>query len=317
MTLNDRRSARFSARLRRKIQYSCFRQQWNVALTPYSAPIVAGLEGASRQRQALDELCWMPERRDIFLADPFIVADTETPGDFLIYYEHFPWRVGRGSIYCVRFHAGSFDEPVVVLESPHHLSYPFIMLVDGRLAMIPEHSAAQDLSLYPLDHAGRIERKVTIRQDLSLVDSTVVHWEGRYWMFATHAGGNDNSVLYIYYADAPEGPWAPHARNPVKRDIGNSRPAGSFIVHRGALFRPAQDCAAYYGSGVVINEVLRLTEDEFEERQVGEIRPPSGSRYHYGLHTISSVHDHTAIDGARMESSLHPSLDRFGRYFKA
>jgi hypothetical protein len=106
-----------------------------------------------------------------------------------------------------------------------------------------------------------------------------------------------------------------HPQNPVKRDIGNARPAGQLIAHAGALFRPAQDCRTHYGSGIIVNEIKTLTEDQFEETPVSEIRPAAGSRYGYGLHTISSAGEYTVIDGARIESSIHPALDRLGRYF--
>lgn len=307
----------FAAKFRRKMQYSLFRQHWNLAVTPYAAPVVAGLEGAVKQRQALTELSWMPERRDAFAADPMIVADHMQSGAFLVYYEHFPWQEGRGTIRYARFRNGQFEPSMPVLETPHHLSYPFILDVDGQPAMIPEHSESRDLSYYPLDRSGSVAGKVTIGQDMPFVDSTIVQWRDRFWLFATQAGRDDNLVLYIYHADRVGGPWTAHRQNPVKTDLGNARPAGPLFEHRGALFRPAQDCRAYYGAGIVINEVLQLTEDSFEERPVSDIRPLANSSHHYGLHTISSADGHTAIDGARMNSIVHPMFDRFGPLLKS
>jgi hypothetical protein len=181
--------------------------------------------------------------------------------------------------------------------------------------MIPEHSEARDLSLYKFDDTGTVCEKKTLFRHIELIDSSILHWQDKYWLFATHAGSDENSALYIYHATELGGPWVAHAGNPVKIDASNARPAGQFIRHGDGLFRPAQDCQSHYGAGVVINEIKVLTEHAFEENPVSDIRPEPGWRYNYGLHTISSSDDYTVIDGARIESTLHSILDRLGRYF--
>ena len=300
--------------IRRKLLYSLFRQSWNIGVTRHPAAVVAGLEGLRKQRQALDDLLWMEERRDAFAADPFIVRRPGAEDEYLIFYEYFPWRENRGRIDCVQFRDGKFGTTNVSLESPFHLSYPYILPHGDTLAMMPEHAESRDLSLYRFDESGVVEGKETIATDLSLLDSTIIHLNGKYWLFATHAGPNDNVELYIYHSEQVTGAWKEHALNPVKRDRANARPAGQFIHHAGELFRPAQDCASHYGSGILINRLKTLTEDAFEEEPVSELRPAMGSRYDFGLHTISSAGGYTVIDGARIESSIHPRFDCLGRY---
>ena len=181
--------------------------------------------------------------------------------------------------------------------------------------MVPEHSESHDLSLYRIDDFGLANGKESLGLHTSLLDSTIIQLKDKYWLFATQAGSGENRDLYIYYADDLKAPWTMHMQNPVKSDVSNARPAGQFIFYNGKMFRPAQDCRTHYGSGIVINEVKTLSEDAFEEVPVSEIRPEIGSRYEYGLHTISSAGDYTVVDGARIESSIHPRLDGLGRYF--
>ena len=252
----------------------------------------------------------------MFAADPFITVSKSDPNELLIFYEHYPWRVRRGRIDCVAYRASEFGGSQVVLDSPHHLSYPHVIDSLGERALIPEHSAARDLSLYRFDEAGNICSKQPLECDVPFVDSTILFHHEKFWLFATHAGKNDNVELFVYFSDELFGPWKAHGQNPVKADRSSARPAGSFIRHRGGIFRPAQDCTTHYGSGIVVNEVTLLTEEAFVEKPVSEIRPLVGSRYDYGLHTISSVDGHTAIDGARLESTIHPVLDRLGHFVK-
>lgn len=300
--------------VRRKLQYLAFRQKWNIGITRHSAAVVAGLEGTRPQRQALDELVWREESRGAFAADPFIARRPNAGDGYLVFFEYYPWRGKRGRIDWVEFAEGKFGKSGVCLDSPFHLSYPYLLSDDDELAMLPEHSQSRDLSLYRIGEDGVAKSKDLIGNDLSLVDSSILFLHGKYWLFATHAGPQENAELHIYHAKAMLGPWTRHAQNPVKHDRSNARPAGQFIAHSGKLFRPAQDCASHYGSGIIINELKTLTEDEFEEVPASEIRPQPGSPYGYGLHTISSAGDYTVVDGARIESVIHPRLDFLGRH---
>ena len=207
-----------------------------------------------------------------------------------------------------------FGVSKVSLESPFHLSYPYSLQYSGNLVMVPEHSESEDLSLYRVDQNGVASEKESIGPNMRLLDSTIVRFNDKYWLFATHPGADENTNLYIYYSNDLEAPWSMHAQNPVKRDISNARPAGQFIFHDGKMFRPAQDCRKHYGSGIIVNEVKTLNENAFEELPVSEIRPEVGSRYEYGLHTISSAGDYTVVDGARLQSLIHPSLDGLGKH---
>jgi hypothetical protein len=86
----------------------------------------------------------------------------------------------------------------------------------------------------------------------------------------------------------------------VKLDIGSSRPAGTPYRVDGRLYRPAQDCSGAYGAAVVINEIVTLTVDMFEERPVARLAPMADGQLPDGLHTLSAFGVLTLVDGKRM-----------------
>ena len=314
-----KRNRSFSYSIKAKLLYRLYRQNWNIGVTQCPVAEVAGLEGDRKQRIALDNLVWMNETRGAFFADPFVMPSEGDTDRVVIFYEHFDWKSRRGRIDRVLFNTkeGTFGEKSKSFESDYHLSYPFILKHGDRYGFVPEHSQANDLSFFDIDSEGFVSGKQSILPSMPLVDSTIVFWDGLYWMFATHAGQQDNSHLYIYHAPDLFGPWVGHEKNPVKVDKSNARPAGQPIFHRGSLFRPAQDCASHYGAGILINEVKVLTKADFAEEAVAEIRPQPGSSRDFGLHTISSSGNITVIDAGRLQSILHPALDRFSGHCRS
>ncbi len=73
----------------------------------------------------------------------------------------------------------------------------------------------------------------------------------------------------------------------------------------GRLYRPTQDCSVRYGYAITLNEVTRLTPDEFKERPVNHIRPSwmPGLR---GTHTWNESRRLQVIDGLRMVDPRRP-----------
>ena len=246
-------------------------------------------------------------------ADPFPVR---VDGADVIFFEEIRREAhGRGRIACVEVTAaGTVGPPRVVLEQDYHLSYPHVFRWNASLYMIPETWESGRVELYRcVSFPDRWERAAVLLDHVEAVDTTVIHWEGRWWMFLamTETPTQASSViwktsrtsreedLHIFHADDLHGPWQPHARNPVKSDVRSARPAGRPFVHNGRLFRPAQDGSRVYGRAIVIHEVRRLDPDHFEEVQTASIEPDWAPRL-VGTHTINGSEGLTAIDGRRV-----------------
>jgi hypothetical protein len=102
----------------------------------------------------------------------------------------------------------------------------------------------------------------------------------------------------------------------VKTDVRSSRPAGTPFYHDEHFYRPAQDCAVTYGDSIRINRIVRLTPTEFSEEPVARIRPPAGSPYTQGFHTLSAGGDITVVDGRQDVVNLQAAARKLGYKIK-
>jgi hypothetical protein len=233
-----------------------------------------------------------------FWADPFPVEDD---GRLFLFIEEYPYATRRGHISVMeRLENGSWSEPRAVLKRPYHLSYPFVFQWQGTYYMVPETAVNKTIEMYRCtSFPDEWELDSTLLDEVSAVDATFIEHEGRWWMFTNleHPGSADwDEELHLFHATDPRGPWTPHRRNPVKRDVRSSRPAGRIFEHEGSLYRPAQDCAERYGHGITINRIVRLDLDEFEEVEVSRILP-DWSPGLIGTHTLNSAPGITVVDG--------------------
>lgn len=128
------------------IKYRLYRQTWNVAGIAEPVAVVAGLEGEAKQQKALKAAIWMTEKKGIFRADPFPLRETDLGIELL--FEEFPWALDRGLISSAVWNGASFTPGDVMLDLPHHLSYPFVIADDAGEAFIPEQSASDRVVLY-------------------------------------------------------------------------------------------------------------------------------------------------------------------------
>jgi hypothetical protein len=137
-----------------------------------------------------------------------------------------------------------------------------------------------------------------LMEGVRLVDATLYKAADRWWMFANSAAGESRTFddeLHLFHAERLTGDWQPHPRNPVKSDARSARPAGSLFMRDGALYRPAQVCVPRYGAGLAIHRVLKLTPEEYAERQVERLLPPASSGL-FGLHTMNRAGDLIVVD---------------------
>jgi hypothetical protein len=262
-------------------------EQWFLAYKFGTGPVTADLNGYTRLMP--------PKDRD--WADPFVV---EKSGRYYIFFEELPYAERKAHISMIELDAaGNASKPQRVLEADHHLSYPFLFEHDGHLWMLPESAKNRSVELYRCVDFPLVWRREKVLIDgLRLVDATLYRGADRWWMFANSAAGESrmfDDELHIFHAERLTGDWQPHPKNPVKSDARSSRPAGQLFTREGVLYRPSQVCVPRYGAGLALQRVLKLTPQDYAERQVERLLadPAAGL---FGLHTMNRAGDLTVVD---------------------
>lgn len=236
---------------------------------------------------------------DRYFADGFV---TREDGRLLLFFESYDYSRHKAVIASSWFNEreASFTPPLTILEETWHLSYPFTFRSDGTLYCIPESLGHGSIELYRFDFTSHtLVHERTLVEGIAAADPTLVFHQNHWYLFFSSARAT-NVELHIWHADTLEGPFSPHELNPVKADISNARPAGSFFTLDGNLYRPAQDCSLTYGGRIVINEVKILSEDAYLEMPVSVLEPPEG---YTGLHNLSFAGDFMYFDCKKVRFS--------------
>jgi hypothetical protein len=259
--------------------------------------------------------------RDRLWADPFPVLHR---GQHYLFVEELLYARNKGHISVIEFENDRALRPELVLETPHHLSYPYILPWRGEMFLVPESARSGDspaeraqLSI-PVFRARKFPgdwvQETAMLEDLEVFDPTLAEIDGRWWLFCARGelGASSWDELHLFHAPTPFGPWTPHRGNPVKSDVRSARPAGRLYQRDGEWYRPAQDCSVRYGYGMSINRITRLTPTEYEEVVVEHIAP-TWSRHLKGTHTLNAAGRLTVVDGIRRRSRWSRDGDPFRR----
>jgi hypothetical protein len=201
-----------------------------------------------------------------FIADPFVIRDGN---NWWMFTEVYNLDTDRGEIALAHSSDGyRWDYRQVVLREPFHLSYPFVFKHEDNFFMIPESANDNSVWLYRATSFPTHWVRDTQLLEGTHLDSTLIQYEGRWWIFASDSSmGN----LNLFYANDLRGPYRPHAKNPVVKDNKTfARPGGRMIIHDGRLIRYAQQDEPRYGLAVHALEVSKLTPEDYSEQLLNE-----------------------------------------------
>jgi asparagine synthase (glutamine-hydrolysing) len=264
--------------------------RWRIAIRRTR---VAVYEDASRP--ALLSFRWIEPPAGSQWADPVIC---ERNGETWLFFEELvdPSRVGH--ICCGRLTAeGDLVNVRTVLQQPHHLSFPQIIVADGEVFMLPESARGGGVDLY---RAARFPDTWVLEKrllDFRCVDSSIFRASGSWWMMTSpQVVLGHTPITWLLRADRITGPWRFQSGGIVASDVRVARGAGSVFESSGRLIRPSQDCSISYGYALNLNEILSLTQAPYRERTVGRVEPGWMPRLE-GVHSYSRVGDWEAIDG--------------------
>ena len=156
--------------------------------------------------------------------------------------------------------------------------------------MIPESGRANSIRLYEaIDFPTKWAFKSTLLKGQHFVDTSVVYFNGKWWLFTSNADFSDD--LYLYYADKLTGPWREHPKSPViMGDPHIARPGGRVMVFNGRLYRFTQDDSRANNIFVVrAFEITKITTKDYEEKGVMQnpILKAAGSGWNgKGMHNV-------------------------------
>jgi hypothetical protein len=220
---------------------------------PYRGVLMTGvhLEG--------DKLDWgalkaqVPPRGACW-SNPFILKKQNTS---YLFFEEYIQAKKDGHISCtVVENDGEISGPLVVLQRPYKLSYPFIFEYRGEFYMIPSTAQNHAIEVYRCARfPDQWEYHKTIMHDVSSINATLIEHSMRWWMFA---GMEDE--LHLFYTDDPLSEnWTPHPMNPIVSDVRSALPAGRIFRRDGGLVRPARDSSLRQGRSVSFYRITKLT----------------------------------------------------------
>lgn len=263
--------------------------------------------------------------KDRFWADPFIVYKNEK---YYVFFEELVYSKKIGHISLIEIEKnGDHSKPKKILELPFHLSYPFIFEFEKNYyfihASISKNRSSVDL-FKCVEFPYKWEFHKQLIPNTPLVDTTLFYHKNKWWLFACVANNDGTSLsknLVLYYNKSLiDDSWISHPQNPIISDVSKARPAGNVFSMHDKLIRPSQNCSKFYGSGLCFNEIIKLTETEYEEKLIESFEPKLNDDF-IGIHTFNRKNNLTIIDGifrrSRSLSSWYGNiLLHLKKYFK-
>jgi len=223
-----------------------------------------------------------------FVADPFMVKENST---WYMFFEVLNSLTGHGNIGLAVSEDGySWDYKQVILKEPFHLSYPYVFEWQKKYYMIPECATANSIRLYEAEEFPYHWSFVgALLEGKQYSDTSIIRFKNKWWIF-TCPEPEKHDTLLLFYADELTGPWMHHPKSPiVKCNAKIARSGGRFLVFKDRIIRYAQDCVPTYGRNVLAFEITRLTQTDYQERDISAnpILKANGSGWNtHGMHHI-------------------------------
>jgi len=275
------------------------REEWFIAFRK-SIPMSGSMFGNA-------ELTLLHPPSGHFYADPFVIDKADRT---YVFFEDYNYSAHKAVISFVTIDPeGECSAPDVALAENYHLAYPCLFETNGQTYLLPETKNQKTIQLYrAVQFPNKWELVSVLQENISAVDSTLLHHRGKFWLFTSGLNSQDpwfngDSELFLFCADSLEGPWEPHPKNPIVTDVRKCRGAGQIQNWNGQLIRPAQDCSSLYGHAVVLNRIDLLSENDYHETPIVTISPDwlPGNR---GTHTFNRSQAYEVLDGRILVNRL-------------
>lgn len=278
-------------KLKSNIKDLLFREEWNIAIRKKEDKSLWEKGGESK------EFTVLPNTIRYWAADPFIISVGEKE---YLFFEMFDRLKSKGLIGYREINGDKIGKMKIAYEAEHHLSFPYIFEYKNEYYMMPEYSEGKELFVLKAIHfPDKWEKIESLMQGKRLVDSVLLnHERENYLLTQDLKSGYSSEKLSIFIRKGKE--WVPHKQNPIVKSLANARLAGKTFFENNQLIRVAQDCQDGYGTKLHFNNIMKLSEDEYEEEMfrtisVEDIIVDSKERF-CGIHTYNSNDCYEVID---------------------
>lgn len=278
-------------KLKSNIKDLLFREEWNIAIRKKEDKSLWEKGGESK------EFTVLPNTIRYWAADPFIIS---AGGKEYLFFEMFDRLKSKGLIGYREINGDKIGKMKIAYEANHHLSFPFIFKYENEYYIMPEYSEGKELFALKATHfPDKWEKVEGWMKGKRLVDSALLNHERETYLLTQDLGSVYTSEeLSIFIRKGEE--WLSHKENPVVKSLANSRLAGKTFFEKNQLIRVAQDCQDGYGTKLHFNNIMKLSEDEYEEEMfrtisVEDIIVDSKKRF-CGIHTYNSDDCYEVID---------------------
>ena len=243
-------------KLKSNIKDLLFREEWKIAIRKKEDKSLWEKGGESK------EFTVLPNTIRYWAADPFIISVGEKE---YLFFEMFDRLKSKGLIGYREINGDKIGKMKIAYEAEHHLSFPYIFEYKNEYYMMPEYSEGKELFVLKAIHfPDKWEKIESWMQGKRLVDSVLLnHERENYLLTQDLKSGYSSEKLSIFIRKGKE--WVPHKQNPIVKSLANARLAGKTFFENNQLIRVAQDCQDGYGTKLHFNNIMKLSEDEYEE----------------------------------------------------
>ena len=207
----------------------------------------------------------------LFRADPFLFVR----GKELFLFFEIQYGFDSGQIAMMKTRdLIHWSEPVIVLQEPFHLSFPFIFEEGRHVYMIPESEENNTIRLYRANDdltSFSYVRTLLFQERVkglrcNYVDSHIYKKEGLFYLFTSYMKDwKTTQELYIA-ENLLDGEFKKHPCSPICISHEYGRNGGSIIEYEDKLLRVSQDCHKDYGENVSLHQILDLDEQCYKEK---------------------------------------------------
>ncbi len=235
-----------------------------------------------------------------WFADPLLFSDN---GKTWLFVEAFNKETKKGEIGYFEIIDGQAANFKKIIETPTHMSYPFVFKHKNEYYMIPETGAAKEIVLYkaksfPDDWirdkvllSGEVYRDSTVYKDnLGNIKLLTYRQEGRHRYDVKY-------YLEVFDLDMKNVELKKISEKYDKHKI--NRPAGHILDFKEHSYRPAQKCSRVYGESIYIYEFddynFPLSGKLINELRGKDIELNKGGKI-VTIHTYSQAGGYEVID---------------------